>query len=137
MPQPRVGKTETYRREGELDCIKSCMRGGGCNQPLKGCLTSFLTLRQGTMAFAGFEIVWKTFTVILSYPPWKLTGLSGDTGQVIGGVGIMMGCALTLILIMTSIAGFLGAYKRSPGPINPVTINGQAQTPFIYRRRDH
>jgi len=114
----RAGTTEVYRREGELDCIKGCMAGGGPNQEMKGCCTSFLTLRQGTMAFAGFEVIWKVIVLIVSYPPWKLNGFGGDTTQVIGAVGILMGCILTLILILTSVMGVFGAFSRNPGPVN-------------------
>lgn len=114
-------QTEVYRREGELDCILSCVKGtksggcasGACFPQMKGCCMSVLTLRQGTMAFAAFEIVWNIFHLLAAFKPWAI---SFDVAMIYS-LALTVGVLTSALLIVMSFLGLLGAQKRQPSLI--------------------
>jgi len=80
---------------------------------MKGCCVSILTLRQGTMAFAAFEIVWNIFHLLAAFKPWQI---SFDVAMIYS-LALTVGVLTSALLVFMSFLGLLGAQKRLPSLI--------------------
>lgn len=105
----QTATVDVYRREGEYDCCMRCMEGSraghckeSCIQPMRGCCSGVLTLRQGTMGFAVFELISQTLRLLSTYAPWSYRHIAN-----------FIGAGLGTILIITCVLGLLGAHSRN------------------------
>eukprot|EP00397_Hematodinium_sp_SG-2012_P053043 GEMP01063088.1.p1 GENE.GEMP01063088.1~~GEMP01063088.1.p1 ORF type:complete len:191 (+),score=31.82 GEMP01063088.1:98-670(+) len=109
------------RPESEIDCIGKCIHGtksggcpGACVPEMKGCLCGILSLRHGTFAFAFIDFIWNLVRLLWWYQPWHWGGRDRDDDDYRQGYHILsiIGGILAIILLVASVLGMIGAFKR-------------------------
>lgn len=104
----RRNEVPVYRREGEFDCLVSCLKATkkckcctSCCPTMRGCCVSLISLRRGTIIFATLQILWQLLRLIVLFAPWTFT--------FVGYYLAVIFCALLLIF---SLLGLIGAIFR-------------------------